>query len=441
MEEPIRDGLTQWHWEYTRHLLIKLFMYEDPRMAKRDGESRVLSEYLSLKCRIAEHRITDVRGALAVARTAAGVSYYRGGRRGAEELVIDWGGLEAYETEGYYEEYASFAHDPVIGSRSVNHIDDVLLLIIGHELAHHIVALRHLPGEVRPHGVEFQETYRLIREYGVNPLINEFAQGETERITANQQARFLRKVHALRKMSEDRTSNPYEAERALVQLQGLLAKHGIESLQSLGETPPVFVERSVPVIPHGTFAAQLRYNFGIIGFCGVRSVIHTRYMPNSNRLEDVHKQYKYISFFGAPSDVEMALYLSQLIHQSLCSEAESFKQSEAFKEERALGLQSRTIMNSFYLGFTRRINFRLLDSRAAAESAWVEGMADAKALMTQQSSALEAAFKSRYPRLGRASSGRSSSGRAEGAVSAGRSAANKVNLNRPVNQRGTRLLK
>lgn len=74
-------------------------------------------------------------------------------------------------------EYAAFNDDPVIGQIEVTDRDDQLLVMVAHEVAHHI-QFRHCPKVARfkanyrkPHGDCFKAIYRYLRRDLVNPMI------------------------------------------------------------------------------------------------------------------------------------------------------------------------------------------------------------------------------------------------------------------------------
>ena len=356
-------------------------------------------------------------------------------------IHINFGGLERFENGGEYPEYASYAADEVVGSRYVQNEDEYLLMSCGHELAHFVVGLMHRRSEIRPHGIEFREVYRFIREHAVNPLLDEFAQSAAERASDKFNARLRTKLAALRKMSEDPTSNEHEAERAMRQMQALMEKHGIESLTEAESGATRFIERQVPVLSEGAYK-PLQHLFGDIGtFCGCEAVITTHRIRARGRTgASPSGTRKVVKYFGAPEDVEMAIYLSRILVSALFRETENYRASADYARERAVGVAPRTLIFAFRRAFVQRMETRLRLARRDIEADWCSQGASTTALVTDRKAMLRKSFEARYPRLGTLSLS-SSGGENAAAEGAGRSAANRVNLARPLGVRGLPKLK
>lgn len=101
----------------------------------------------------------------------------RGGCAGAHVIRINLNGWNLHQK--IFREYDSYKEDPVIGSREVWDAHDNLLLLVAHEVAHH-VQYRHAPRVARfkatyrkPHGDTFKAIYRYLRKDLVNPMIDE----------------------------------------------------------------------------------------------------------------------------------------------------------------------------------------------------------------------------------------------------------------------------
>lgn len=356
-------------------------------------------------------------------------------------IHINFGGLERVENGGEYPEYASYAADEAIGSRYVQNEDEYLLMSCGHELAHFVVGLMHRRSEIRPHGVEFREVYRFIRAHAVNPLLDEFAQSAAERVSEKFNARLRTKLAALRKMAEDPTSNEHEAERAMRQMQALMEKHGIESITDAEPGATRFIERQVPVLSEGAYK-PLQHLFGDIGtFCGCEAVITTHRIRARGRTgASPSGTRKVVKYFGAPEDVEMAIYLSRILVSALFRETENYRASEDYARERAVGVAPRTLIFAFRRAFVQRMETRLRLARRDIEADWCSQGASTTALVTDRKAALRKSFEARYPRLGTLSLS-SSGGENAAAEGAGRSAANRVNLARPLGVRALPKLK
>ena len=356
-------------------------------------------------------------------------------------IHINFGGLEQFENGGEYPEYASYAADEVIGSRYVQNEDEYLIMSCGHELAHFVVGLMHRRSEIRPHGAEFREVYRLIREQAINPMLDEFAQSAAERAADAFNARLRTKLAALRKMAEDASSNEHEAERAMHQMQALMKKYGIDAINEAEPSATRFIERQVPVLSEGAYK-PLQHLFGDIGtFCGCEAVITTHQIRVRRGVgTSASGTRKVVKYFGAPEDVEMAIYLSRILVSALFRETENYRGSQDYAAERAAGVAPRTLIFAFRRAFVDRMNTRLRMARRDIEADWCSHDASTTALVTDRKAALRKSFEARYPRLGSLSLSSSGSQNAA-AEGAGRSAANRVNLSRPLGVRGLLKLK
>ena len=434
----IRDGLTDWHLDFCRTLLLQLLSrgpIEDPE----NGTSHAnLASLLAKRAGVPGVEIVRVKDILIVTRTHTGISHYRSANGVPISLTVNFGGLEQFLGGAEWEEYESFASDPVIGSRWVQNVEEAILMTLGHELAHHVVALKHEDKCTKPHGAEFKKAYQLIRRFAVNPMLDEFAMDTKQRTAARFETRLIKKIHALQKMATDATSNENEAERALAQMQALKIKYGLADTLLSDDSKPHVIERTVPVVQRDGYKALTHLCWSIARFCGVEAVWHpgrlTCWEEKENVLRRYQWSYEYITYFGSSSDTEMAVYLSDLVFHSLFAESKRYRTTEDYRKGLAAGHKSRTLVFSFRRGFVARINRRLDEGRKAVREEWVASRVDGRELMTHKDSVLQALFKQRYPKLGLMRDTSSNSSSIDSAHKAGRSAADRVNLNRPVGQ-------
>ena len=147
------------------------------------------------------------------------------------------------------------------------------------------------------------------------------------------------------------------------------------------------------------------------------------------------KTIERVTYFGAPADVEMAVYLSEVTYHAVFQASERYRQSAAYQRERQQGHHPRTLLFSFRREFVGRLNRRLREARESVENAWLTASTDGRALVAARDQQLRAALNARYPRLRAANFARSGAASVGSAASAGRQAANQVNLNRPVGTR------
>ena len=435
----IRDGLTDWHLDFCRTLLLQL-LSRGPIVDPENQTSYAnLASLLAKKAGVSGVEIVRVKDLLIVTRTHSGTSYYLSSNGVPISLTVNFGGLEQFLGGAEFEEYDSFASDPVIGSRWVQNAEEAILMTLGHELAHHVVALQHKDRGTKPHGVAFKKAYQLIRRFAVNPMLDEFAMDAKQRTAARFEARLIKKIHALQKMATDATSNENEAERALAQMQALKIKYGLADTLLSDDYKPHVIERTVPVVQRDGYKALTHLCWSIASFCGVEAVWHPgRLTCWEDEGEEVIRSfqwsYEYITYFGSSSDTEMAVYLSELIFDSLFAESKRYCTTEDYRNGLAAGHRSRTLVFSFRRGFVARMNRRLDEGRKAVREEWAASRTDGRELMTHKDSVLQALLKQRYPKLGQIRDTSSNSVSVSSANKAGRSAADRVNLNRPVGQ-------
>lgn len=68
-------------------------------------------------------------------------------------------------------EYASFNSDPIIGGIIAKNMFEHIKMFICHEVAHTWVSHQYTTKK-QPHGIEWKEKYKILRENFVNPFIN-----------------------------------------------------------------------------------------------------------------------------------------------------------------------------------------------------------------------------------------------------------------------------
>jgi len=357
------------------------------------------------------------------------------------DLSLNFGRLERYQEGAEFKEYASFNDDEVIGGRWVQNEEEALLIILGHELSHHVVCCTWDRKQIRPHGDEFKQVYRLIRRHAINPMLDEFALTELDRKRARYDRRLMSKLSALRKMATDTTSNENEAERAMRQLESLLSKHELPRESLNGEYVSHFVERTIPVVCRDNYKPILHILWEISNFCGVEAVIHTQSLQSKHYRSRPYFNHEtqFITFFGSAPDTEMAAYLSEVIYQTLFDETDRYRNSIEYEEARRQGHHPRTLNFSFRRAFLSRLAIRLRKSKETIENSWVNEIAPENELMVQKKAELQKLFQERYPNLRTSRDFTSNSKTVESAGKRGLSAADRVNLNRPVETAGSRL--
>jgi hypothetical protein len=443
MNDTLSATDQHWHQMRAEQMMSRLLARQQEARRRRKDADDSLATRIATTWNLA---VADVVRVVEVIKTfghSDAASHYRSIGGEPEVLAINMDHCEAFHAGGEFPEYASFADDPVIGSRWIAHPDDALLMTLGHELAHHVATLvSAATGEsIQPHGAVFQAAYRLIREHGVNPMLDENGSPDFQRQRTRHELRLRRKLQALKRMAEDDRSNRNEAERAVAQLTHLMQKHGIDDLHALEQRPVHFVERYVPVVSRGNFKPLLHICFDVARFCGVEALIHsTKWLNGTLRGDWRSPPAQCIGYFGAPQDVDMAVYLSELIEDALQRELASYRQSDGYQRERARGRHAGTLNASFRQGYLDTLKTRLRAARDTVEKNWQAEQPKASSIMVQHNAALQAALQDRYPRVGTARQRTNGRARSRSARHAASSAAQRFNLNRPVHARRTPLL-
>ena len=85
-----------------------------------------------------------------------------------------WQFLRGHWFDGCMKEYDAYKKNKVYGSRTVTDMDDRLLVVVAHEVAHHVQrgAMRSKGIYRKSHGDGFQRIYRWLRQDLVNPIID-----------------------------------------------------------------------------------------------------------------------------------------------------------------------------------------------------------------------------------------------------------------------------
>lgn len=441
MRGTVENAGDEWDHARARQAMTRILRYRDAASSDDQTEDvrGTLLERLATSFAVDTQTILSIVDLTRAFRHPDRRSHYRTVNRQPAGLAVNMTLCDDYRDGGEFPEYAGFADDTIIGSRWVAHEDEALLMTLGHELAHHVVALRELAADPLSssdeahHGPAFQETYRVIRQFAINPILDEFAASTATQGKKRHVSRLASKLQALRKMAEDPSSNRHEAERAVNQLSHLLAKHGIEDLDRLDFEAPQFIERFVPVASHSGYKPLLHIAFDIGRFCGVETLIHSsRWLAGTLYTDWDKAPAQTIGYFGAPGDVAMAVYLSELIYLSLYRELQAYRQSDAYRRERQCGRHPGTLRSSFRTAFMQQLCYRLRGARESVENAWLTDTPSAQALVTQRAHAIQQALQQRYAKIGSARQRRVAGVRSRSALSAGRAAANRFNLNRPV---------
>lgn len=146
------------------------------------------------------------------------------------------------------------------------------------------------------------------------------------------------------------------------------------------------------------------------------------------------KKTRFYYFFGTESDVDMSIYLTEMIKGSLNQELNAFKNSPAY---RASGKHGKTVSYSFSKGMTSRINSRLRELTAANKEDIK--LSTGTSLIVLKGQLLKENFEKLGMRL--RAGGSSARIRDNGAYAKGQEAGARVNLSRPVGYNRDTILK
>jgi Protein of unknown function (DUF2786) len=145
------------------------------------------------------------------------------------------------------------------------------------------------------------------------------------------------------------------------------------------------------------------------------------------------------AFFGQENDLELVDYLFRVIRAALESEAEAFKQSEAYREtghpdiSATIGLRAgarRSAYVSFQRGMACRIGKRLIELKAQNDAELARYRTTGTALIVLKKQLIEDEWKKEGVRLGKYRGGWRVGNRS--AFDQGQQAGDRVNLSRPL---------
>lgn len=108
----------------------------------------------------------------------------KGARAGRDNIYVGLNPWQANKSIGgnkntsfIFDEYDRFNQDKVIGKIECKTLENMLFLIVAHEVSHHVQRKlcpnikRFKDSHQKPHGKCFQEIYRYLRKDLVNPVI------------------------------------------------------------------------------------------------------------------------------------------------------------------------------------------------------------------------------------------------------------------------------
>lgn len=199
---------------------------------------------------------------------------------------------------------------------------ELLYNVIRHEIAHYMTFIDY--GEVRPHGNEFKAFCKKMKwgeeVYGASLSLEEFAPIE--------QSSVLRKVQKL--MALGTSSNPHEAEQAMIKSQELLLKHNIDEKYVGEDEERISLKR---IMKEKRESAKMR---------AIGKILETFFVST---VYNRSASFTYLEILGTSTNVEIAEYVA------------SFLQAELeylwIRAQKQAFLKGTVAKNSFFLGIAK----------------------------------------------------------------------------------------
>lgn len=195
--------------------------------------------------------------------------------------------------------------------------------IIRHELAHFLAHIK-FGSNILPHAGEFQRLCAELK-WGEDISRAKIVLERNDLDASTQENGVLRKIEKL--MSLSTSSNPHEAEEALIKAQQLLLKHNVDSKYiGIDDEEKVVLKR---ILKQKKENAKMRAIANILGTFFV-STVYTR-----------DKEHIYLEILGKSMNVEIAEYVAGVLEYEL---------ENLWNKARYLGLKGMVAKNSFFLG-------------------------------------------------------------------------------------------
>jgi hypothetical protein len=200
--------------------------------------------------------------------------------------------------------------------------------------------------------------------------------------------RILDKIRKLQRKTTTLGCTEAEALAAAQAVGRLLDEYGL-TMSDVELQTTTCVEDAV-LSPFASNRHPIRYCLrALSGYC------HTAYFFRQQRIDDDRTRWRTAyHFFGLPHDVEVAVYLTQVILAALERESASFKRTPAYRQLASGG--KREALKSFRYGMAQRISARLDEMKAARER---DLQATGRELVQVVGAVVSRAFTQAYPDL------------------------------------------
>lgn len=207
------------------------------------------------------------------------------------------------------------------------HVDRFQLVnIVRHEIAHYLAFIKYGTA-ILPHGSEFKSICKQLGwnedVFGASMIVEAEA-----RLPNDKDSSVLRKIEKLMALST--SSNPNEAEQALIKSQQLLLKYNIES-KYIGNEDETFVLKRI--------LKQKRRNSKMSAIAQILKTFFVSTVYNNAR------EYTYLEILGSKVNIEIAEYVAGVLELEF--------DRLWLQAKRQMGLKGMVAKNSFFLGIAR----------------------------------------------------------------------------------------
>jgi hypothetical protein len=164
--------------------------------------------------------------------------------------------------------------------------------------------------------------------------------------------RIREKLEALKRL-KDKAGSEAEALNAAEKIKDIIDKYGLDlSEADLEESPFTDIELDLGTKNAARYVHSVMA--GVARFCNVL------------RYTDIRHGKKVGIYFGRKHEVELAVYLHEVIFRAIGLEVRAYRKTNAYRELRTTGLK-RTATNSFRVGMAMRIGKRLKEMAVTHE--------------------------------------------------------------------------
>lgn len=199
--------------------------------------------------------------------------------------------------------------------------------VIRHELAHYMVFINFGP-HIQPHGGLFRE-FCESKGWGEEVFRSTICLESLEKTTHLEENSILRKVQKLMALST--SSNPHEAEQAMIKSQQILLKHNLEDKYVTDDSEErIFLKR---ILKQKKENAKMRAIANILSTFFV-STVYSR-----------TEEFIYLEILGDKVNIEIAEYVAIVLESEL--------ENLWFKAQKQMHLRGVIAKNSFFLGIAK----------------------------------------------------------------------------------------